>query len=39
MLQGGSIAHIMRYKYPDGLYPEPVIATIMKQVGGSWSTL
>lgn len=32
LLQGGSIAHIMRYKYSDGLYPEPVIATIMKEV-------
>lgn len=31
VLQGGSVAHIMRYKYPDGLQ-EPVIATIMKEV-------
>lgn len=31
VLQGGSVAHIMRYKFPDGL-EEPVIATIMKEV-------
>jgi hypothetical protein len=31
-LQGGSVAHIMRYRYPDGLQ-EPIIATIMKEVG------
>lgn len=31
-LQGGSVAHIMRYRYPDGLQ-EAVIATIMKEVG------
>jgi hypothetical protein len=30
-LQAGSVAHIMRYKFRDGLQ-EAVIATIMKQV-------
>jgi hypothetical protein len=30
-LQGGSVAHIMRYRYPEGL-DEVVIATIMKEV-------
>lgn len=30
--QGGSVAHIMRYRFPNGL-PEPAIATIMKEVG------
>jgi hypothetical protein len=34
LLQGGSVAHIMRYRYPDGLQ-EAVIATIMKEVGQS----
>eukprot|EP00878_Enallax_costatus_P026705 GHUV01028685.1.p1 GENE.GHUV01028685.1~~GHUV01028685.1.p1 ORF type:complete len:224 (+),score=49.17 GHUV01028685.1:477-1148(+) len=30
-MEGGSVAHILRYKHPDGL-PEVVIATIMKEV-------
>ncbi|KAF8056256.1 fray2 [Scenedesmus sp. PABB004] len=30
-MQGGSVAHIMRYAHPDGL-SEPVIATIMREV-------
>jgi serine/threonine-protein kinase OSR1/STK39 len=30
-LQGGSVAHILRYKYPEGL-SEVVIATIMRKV-------
>lgn len=34
LLQGGSVAHIMRYGFPHGL-PEPAIATIMKEVGAT----